>query len=85
MSVKNCWPKAGASIDSLGDGFEPKQAVLRGIEHFTPLRSEDGYLLLPEAPGLGIDLDEEAIAHHPPTIPSEPPHLRRPDGAVQDW
>ncbi len=49
------------------------------------LRTEDGYLLPTEAPGLGIDLDEEAILAHPPAFPDEPPHLRRPDGAVQDW
>ncbi len=48
------------------------------------LRVEDGYLLCPEAPGLGIDLDEQAAAAHPPG-PGEPPHWRRPDGAVQDW
>ena len=29
-------------IDSLGDGFEPKQAVAHGIEHFTALRRAVG-------------------------------------------
>ena len=44
----------------------------------------DGYLVPGDAPGLGIDLDEEAAAAHPPTD-REPPHLRRPDGSVNDW
>jgi L-alanine-DL-glutamate epimerase-like enolase superfamily enzyme len=26
------------------------------------LRAQDGYLAIPEAPGLGIDLDEDAVA-----------------------
>ena len=52
------------------------------IEH--DLKTEDGYLLCPEAPGLGIDLDETAAAAYP-HVPSEPPHWRRPDGSVQDW
>ena len=52
------------------------------IEH--TLTTEDGYLLRNDAPGLGIDLNEEAALSHPFT-PSEPPHLRREDGSVQDW
>ena len=30
-----------------------------------PLRVEGGYIELPSAPGLGIDLDEEALARYP--------------------
>lgn len=52
------------------------------IQH--DLKIEDGYLLRSEAPGLGIDLNEEAAASHP-HVPGEPPHWRRPDGSVQDW
>lgn len=48
------------------------------------LRVEDGYLLASDEPGLGIDIDEDA-AHKVGTGDHEPPHLRRPDGAVQDW
>ena len=48
------------------------------------LKTQDGYLLSCDEPGLGIDLNEEAAAAHPHT-PGEPPHLRRPDGSVQDW
>lgn len=31
----------------------------------TPIRVEDGFIALPTAPGLGIDLDEEALARFP--------------------
>ena len=48
------------------------------------LTIEDGYLMRPTAPGLGIDIDEEAAARHP-AGPDEPPHWRREDGSVQDW
>jgi galactonate dehydratase len=30
-----------------------------------PFRVENGYIALPEAPGIGIDLDEEALAKYP--------------------
>ncbi len=45
---------------------------------------EDGYLVPSGAPGLGIDLNEEAaLAYH--GTAHEPPHWRRPDGSVNDW
>ena len=31
----------------------------------TPFEVADGYIDVPEMPGLGIDLDEEALAGHP--------------------
>jgi galactonate dehydratase len=31
----------------------------------SPLRVENGYIPLPATPGLGVDLDEEAMAQHP--------------------
>ena len=52
------------------------------IEH--GLTTTEGYLLCPEAPGLGVDLNEGAAAAHP-YVPGEPPHWRREDGSVQDW
>ena len=47
-------------------------------------RTEAGYLLKPDTPGLGVDIDEEAARAHP-HVPAEPPHWRREDGSVQDW
>ena len=57
-------------------------AINEIIEH--NLTTEDGYLLRPDAPGLGIDLNEEAASRLSRTA-SDPPHWRRPDGSVQDW
>ncbi|NKB66356.1 MAG: galactonate dehydratase [Candidatus Latescibacteria bacterium] len=48
------------------------------------LTIEDGYLMRPTSPGLGIDIDEAAAAAHP-VDSGEPPHWRREDGSVQDW
>ena len=31
----------------------------------SPFRVENGFIALPTAPGLGIDLDEDALARHP--------------------
>lgn len=50
-----------------------------------PIRAENGYLRLPEAPGLGIDLDEELISSRP-YEPVDVGSYRRydADGAVAD-
>ncbi|HYN89543.1 MAG TPA: mandelate racemase/muconate lactonizing enzyme family protein [Ardenticatenaceae bacterium] len=45
---------------------------------------EDGYLLPPTRPGLGIEFDREAAKRHPFRM-TEPPHLRRLDGSVTNW
>jgi galactonate dehydratase len=40
-------------------------------------------LFLPERPGLGIEVDEEALGE--PFRFAEMPHLKRPDGSVTNW
>ncbi len=45
---------------------------------------EDGYLLPPTAPGLGIEFDREAIKKHPFEM-TELPQLRRNDGSFTNW
>ena len=73
LSVPNC---------AVQEYAPPADWMNQVIQH--DLRTEDGYLLPGEAPGLGIDLDEEAAKAHPPAS-HEPPHWRREDGSVQDW
>jgi L-alanine-DL-glutamate epimerase-like enolase superfamily enzyme len=74
MAIPNC------AVQEFGPASDWMRAV-------TPhsWRVEDGYLLPSEAPGLGIDLDEQAAGAHPPELPDEPPHWRRQDGSVNDW
>jgi L-alanine-DL-glutamate epimerase-like enolase superfamily enzyme len=45
---------------------------------------EDGYLLAPTRPGLGVEFDREAAKAHAFQM-NELPHLRRPDGSVTNW
>ena len=39
---------------------------------------------LPTRPGLGVEIDEDAISRHP-FKPHEHPHLSRPDGSYTNW
>jgi galactonate dehydratase len=43
-----------------------------------PLQVENGYVALPTTPGLGIDLDEDALGRHP-YREAAPRRLRRPE------
>lgn len=45
---------------------------------------EDGYLLPPTAPGLGIEFNAEAIGKYPFSL-GERMHLRRADGSFTNW
>jgi galactonate dehydratase len=61
-----------------GEAEPPKSELLQ-----QPLRLEDGYLLVPEAPGLGIALREEALHKYPPLDKVLDTPLGY-DGSVQD-
>jgi galactonate dehydratase len=45
---------------------------------------ESGYLLPPEGPGLGITIDESAVAAYPP-MEGGSPRLEREDGSFTNW
>jgi len=68
-----CGPVEGAANIQLA-ACSPNFLVLEGIETWggfhaevlkTPIRWEDGYVLPPREPGIGIELDEEVLARHP--------------------
>jgi 2-dehydro-3-deoxyphosphogalactonate aldolase len=87
-----CGPVVGAANIQLAL-CSPNFLVLEGIGRWdgihadllrTPIRWEDGYVLPPDGPGLGIELDEAvALAHpyagtqlHLEPLAGEPPHPR---------
>jgi galactonate dehydratase len=45
---------------------------------------QDGYLLPPTRPGLGVEFDREAARSHPFHM-TEAPHLHRLDGSLTNW
>ena len=61
-----------------GESEPPKSELLT-----QPLRLEQGYLLIPEGPGLGIELQEEALRKYPPVEKVLDTPLGY-DGSVQD-
>ncbi|MBI2965661.1 MAG: galactonate dehydratase [Chloroflexi bacterium] len=49
-----------------------------------PLKIKDGFLEIPDRPGLGIELNEEALKHYPPR-PIERPIAYNLDGSLRDY
>ncbi len=62
------------SRSSLGEGYLKK-----------PFRVQDGYLDLPTAPGLGIELDDDALADKMGHDWRNPESYDADDGSVMDW
>ena len=70
-----CGPIEGAANVQLA-ACSPNFLILESIREWggfhgeilkTPMRWEDGYVIPPDAPGLGVELDEEVAAAHPYT------------------
>lgn len=49
-----------------------------------PLRREGGFLIVPQTPGIGIELNDEAFPHYPPVPYTREPVIG-PDGALRDY
>ena len=83
-----CGPVVGAANVQLA-ACSPNFLLLEGILDWggfhaellrTPIRWEDGYVIPPDAPGLGVELDEEVAAAHP--YDGDELHLVPVDGPV---
>jgi galactonate dehydratase len=87
MSVTICcaarrWSAQLAAIPS----FICQEQVTLGEGYLKqPFRLRQGYIDLPTGPGLGIDLDEEALAGNIDHEWKNPEAYDADDGAVVDW
>jgi galactonate dehydratase len=61
----------------------PTGLALQDVFPVVP-RFENGSLLPPTQPGIGVEFDREAAKRHPYQM-AELPHLRRPDGGFTNW
>lgn len=46
---------------------------------------ESGHFLLPDQPGLGVEIDLSAVSNYPPIAVGGCPEFRRPDGTFTNW
>ena len=70
--------------------LETRQTCVEALGFHDPdlfplqVEMEGPVYIVPDAPGLGVEVNEDAIRKGTPKH-VEPPHLRRPDGSVTNW
>lgn len=73
-------------LDACIPNFLAQEHVTTGEGYLKePFKIVDGYIDLPTKPGLGIELDDEAIAEKLYDGTWDTPHWRHKDGSVADW
>lgn len=86
LQVDACTPNALIQEESLGIHYNTGGELDSYVKGADWLRPSEGYVSLPEGPGLGVEVDEEAVraaASTPETWHS--PVWRLADGSVAEW
>jgi galactonate dehydratase len=78
VQLAACIPNFGLQEYPIGEDVAPKREMVK-----TPLTRDGGYLLVPDAPGIGIELTDDAADRHP-YRPREVATRLHVDGSVVD-
>jgi galactonate dehydratase len=60
IQLAACIPNFALQEYPLGEGVPPKSEIVKSA-----LRLENGFLIIPDAPGIGVELAEDAAERHP--------------------
>jgi len=60
IQLAACIPNFALQEYPRGEGEPPKSEIVR-----SPLKLEDGFLIIPDTPGIGVELAEDAAERHP--------------------
>lgn len=78
IQLAACIPNFALQEYPVGEGEPPKSEIV-----VSPLQLQDGFLIVPDAPGLGIELAEDAAERHPYKPREVVTRLHR-DGSIVD-
>ena len=78
LQLAACIPNFALQEYPSGEHEPPKSEIVK-----TPIRVEDGFLIIPDAPGIGIELADDAQEKHPPVVRDIETRLHV-DGSVID-
>ena len=78
LQLAACIPNFAIQEYPLGEHEPPKSEIVK-----QPLQLENGFLIIPDGPGIGIELADDALEKYPP-IPKEVDTRLHLDGSVVD-
>ena len=78
LQLAACIPNFAIQEYPLGEHEPPKSEIVK-----QPLQLENGFLIIPDSPGIGIELADDALEKYPP-IPKEVDTRLHLDGSVVD-
>jgi galactonate dehydratase len=85
LQVDACTPNALIQEQSLNIHYNEGSDVLEYLTDPSVFDYEDGFVDLPDGPGLGIELDEEYIREQSGDVDWHNPIWRHEDGSVAEW
>jgi len=85
IQVDACTPNAFIQEQSLDIHYNETSDVLDYLADPAVFEYEDGYVDLPEGPGLGIDVDEATVRERAGDVDWHNPVWRHDDGSVAEW
>ena len=78
LQLAACIPNFTIQEYPIGEDEPPKSEIVKA-----PAKLEDGFLIIPDAPGIGVELAADAETRHPP-VPREVETRLHVDGSVID-
>lgn len=85
LQVDACAHNAHIQEQSLGIHYNEGSDVLDYLADPSVFDYEDGFVEIPDGPGLGIDIDEEHVREQAGEIDWHNPIWRHDDGSVAEW
>ncbi|MFC6975257.1 galactonate dehydratase [Halomicroarcula sp. GCM10025709] len=85
LQVDAVAPNATIQEQSLGIHYNEGTDELAYLEEPTVFEYDDGYVDLPEGPGLGIDVDHDVVRASATDVDWHNPVWHHPDGSVAEW
>jgi galactonate dehydratase len=85
LQVDAVAPNALVQEQSLGIHYNDGSDVLDYLATPSVFEYDDGFVDLPEGPGLGVDIDHETVAARAGDVDWHNPVWRHPDGSIAEW
>lgn len=85
LQIDACIPNARIQESSLGIHYNEDADIPDYLTDLSVIEPTDGYLQIPDGPGLGISVDESAVREASGSVDWHNPIWRHEDGSIAEW